>query len=458
MNDTEKIDELMEELDNIEKENEDAVPVITKEYNIGDEEPTTEQEKTKIMEEIQENIEQTPEEEPKQEEPEITPLPDKDKKKKKLMIILIAATVALIIAIILLSIFVHPKKDKGKSVAKNDTISYEDYKKVITDYGDAVTAAFKELRTKNPHVTNVQIEDLDIEYKEHDVKCKDVHFNNDKTVYLNDCQIKGYNNQFKFHYGEKETEDNKYKIYVYKAKDSNYYDSTMDKDIFDEYIERRGKENVEIVKEIICKTEECKFLTPWEDEKRIHYILEDDGKTYLCNFKNDTKTQLRNLSLSKNDYYIGKFIYNKNDLRLITMSKNDLTTHKTYLGLYSVTKDKMLYEPQFDTYMPKTDNLTKRGYIAFKIEGQEKSTMYIINANTGEKIKEIEVPGNNIDIEDFDEGREQYIIHYKDHEMYYLDIGFNKVEIKTDPPKENTETTNKENTENTENSETTNKE
>ena len=85
MNDTEKIDELMTELDNIDKENQEGdVPVITKEYNIGDEEPTTEQEKTKIMEEIQENVEQAPVEEPKQETPEMTPLPNKDKKNKKL--------------------------------------------------------------------------------------------------------------------------------------------------------------------------------------------------------------------------------------------------------------------------------------------------------------------------------------------------------------------------------------
>ena len=453
MNDTEKIDELMEELDNIEKENEDSVPVITKEYNIGDEEPTTEQEKTKIMEEIQENIEQAPpEEENKEEPPKITPLPDKEKNKKKLMIILIVATVALIIAIILLSIFVHPKKDKGKTVTKNDVISYEEYKKVITDYGDAVTAAYKELRQKNKNVTNVQIEDLDIQYKEHKVNCKDVHFNNDKTVYLNDCQIKGYDNQFKFHYGEKETEDNKYKLYIYKYKDSEYYTSTTNKDNIDNVKEKNGEDAITLIKTIICKTPDCKFYVPYDDDKHLNYLFTDDNKTYLCNFKNENKVQLKNLY--KDDIGIRRFVYNdKNEIKTIVIEKHDKDNQKSYLGLFHISKDKVVIEPEYDVYEPTTDNMKKRGYIAFKKKIEDdRSKLYIFNATTGEKVKEQEMAGEIRSVSDVSEGKKKYEICVQ-YGCFHLDENFNVVKVEQEQ-ENNTETSNTENTENTESTNT----
>ena len=430
MNDTEKIEELMTELDNIDKENQEGdVPVITKEYNIGDEEPTTEQEKTKIMEEIQENIEQTPEEEGKDEKPELTPLPDKEKKNKKLMIILIVATVALLIAIILLSIFVKPedKKEKPKQTVKDDVISYEEYKKIITAYGDSVTKAYKELKQKNKNITNVTTEDLDIDYKDHEVTCKEMHFNYDKTVFLDDCKIKGYESQYNFHYGEKETEDNKYKVYIYKIGDVYGYD--FDKDRIDNYnSNERNKDKMEIIKTLPCKDNKCEISIPSSSNKNAqHFIMYNNNAYYLYSFNNESKKELK--ELSKLSLRFGDFIYtDKGTLKLIYLY--DKETEK--IGIYNAIKDKIIAECIYRIDIT-TDYMKKAGYRALVKASDDNfnEELYIINESTGDLVKKIKAAGRVHNIYDQDlDGKHYYMLSDDQNTDYYKD-NFEKVPNKT---------------------------
>ena len=380
MNDTEKIEGLINELEEIEEEQKDNVPVITKEYNIGDEEPTTEQERTKIMESIQENIEQEPVEEQKEENPVLIPLPDKNKKKKKLIaIILIVAIVILIIAIICLSIFVKPNEKKGKSKenTKDDVISYEEYKTAIKGYGDAVTKAYKELKQKNKNITNVTIEDLEIEYKDYEVTCNDVHFNYDKSVYLNDCLIKGYENKYNYHYGEKESEDSKYKIYLYTINDTLNYAVDMDAiDRIKEDIEINKREDrIELKRTITCKEKEYKVFINYKNNK--DYIIYDDGKYTLYNITNDSKNILSNME--KEEVQAIEFIEKNNKLFLLAIRAGS----EGKIGYYHVGKEKYITKADYNRDYT-TDNMREQGYLALSKDIDSGVLLVVINQVTGD--------------------------------------------------------------------------
>ncbi|MDO4996441.1 MAG: hypothetical protein Q4E69_04615, partial [Bacilli bacterium] len=240
MNDTDKIDELIEEMkeynemiDNNKKKNQDFVEYEeevteedlekTKENIIEYEEKITEDDigKTKVItgtvseDKIDTNTDNNSSSELSEEEKK------EDMKFNRTVIITIVVVCVIGILVLIFLIVLAKNRSKTISISDSDIISKSEYKEIIKEYGDLLTDNVKEyMLAYNNKVPTYEEISTKTNYK-HKINCSKTNVNYDGSIYLDDCLIDNYTNKYKYTYGKyleeiKEDTSNNKKIYIYK--------------------------------------------------------------------------------------------------------------------------------------------------------------------------------------------------------------------------------------------------
>ena len=394
MNDTNHIDELIEEMkeynemiDNNKNKNQDIVEYEeevteedlekTKENIIEYEEKITEDDigKTKVItgtvseEKIDTNTDNNSSSELSEEEKK------EDKKFNRTVIITIVVVCVIGILVLIFLIVLAKNRSKTISISDSDIISKSEYKEIIKEYGDLLTDNVKEyMLAYNNKVPTYKEISTKTNYK-HNINCSKTNVNYDGSIYLDDCLIDNYTNKYKYTYGKyleeiKEDTSNNSKIYIYKnnnSKEYNYYALNNTTDI----------EGIELIDTYTCSSDECRgYNTSTKNNKDVVIY---DGSYYLYNPITKVKNEVTGLST---DIYL--FI----DL----MTRSDGTSYALYLtrsdgagAFYRIDKKALVTDYLYSSNTT-TNKLLESGYFAGVKELKSNNGVYIIHQNTGEEV------------------------------------------------------------------------
>lgn len=214
-------------------------------------------EKEEVKEEIkEESIEE------KIKKVEKTPKKDKKKNKKKLIIIISIISIILIIGIIILCIFLGKDKKEEKKVSI-------DYQRVINNYGDSVTKIVEEYMETNEDVPTWQYVIENLDYDKYKVNCSTHDIYSDGSIYLSGCKVN--NKKIKYTYGKEQEE-------IKEGKTINIYKQNSNSNII--YSSNNGS----LVGTIICKTEECEYISAYDN----YVLIKEENKYYLYDYTNNS--------------------------------------------------------------------------------------------------------------------------------------------------------------------------
>ena len=391
MNDTEHIDELIEEMseynkmiENNKKRDQEIVEYEekieeddlekTKENIMEYEEKVTEEDlgKTKVLdgdvseEKIDTNTNNNSSNNKKDDE--------EDKKFNRTVIITIVCVVVACILVLIFLIVLSKNRSKIVSISDSDIISKSEYKEVIKEYGDLLTSNVKEyMLAYNNKVPTFKEVSEKTSYK-HKVVCSKTNVNYDGSIYLDDCLIDNYTNKYKYSYGKyleeiKEDTSNNKKIYIYKNnnnKEYNYYALNNEVSI----------DGVELVGTYTCSSDECKgYNTATKNNKEVVIY---DSSYYLYNPISKNKEEITGLS---NEIYMFIDLYTRSDgsSYALYVTKND-----GHGAFYRVDK-KVLITDYLYSSSSTTERLLEAGYFA-GVKESKNSSVSIIHQNTGEEV------------------------------------------------------------------------
>lgn len=370
MEDEKQVEELEEE---IEKFNEMLDDTSSEEQNIIEYEVPVQEETTEEVEEVPEGVEDTSTDNSFIEEvSDNKDIKDNKNNKKKYIIIGIIVLIILLIIISCL-IFIKPKKN---TVVKEDTLTEEEYKKILDKYADATNLAIDNYMKENNNTipSFIDIEDI-IYYPNYDIKCEKSIINYDGSLYLDNCSIKGIKSKYKYTYGElkEEPEESKTEIYIYQNifDNSNYYYASNSKYDFEE-------EYPKLVDTYYCSSDNCiGYQSNASNNKEV--VIYDDGY-YLYNPNSKDKTKLNGVGNSKY-LYVDMITDKNNDSYALYFQKDDGVG-----AFYLIKKDKFVTDFSYDGNTT-TSNMINKGYFAAIVTKRNTSQVVLLNQTTGEVVK-----------------------------------------------------------------------
>lgn len=297
-----------------------------------------------------------------------------DKKFNRTVIITIVCVCVVGILVLIFLIVLSKHRSKTVSIKDDDIISKSEYKEIIKEYGDLLTDNVKEyMLAYNNQVPTFEEASNKTNYK-HKVVCTKNNVNYDGSIYLDDCLIDNYTNKYKYTYGKyleeiKEDTSNNKKIYIYKNnrdKEYNYYALNNTIDI----------ENIELVDTYTCSSDECKgYNTSTKNNKDV--VLYDNAY-YLYNPISKSKNEITGLST---DTYMFIDLMTRSDGSSYALY---LTKSNGYGAFYRVDK-KVLVTDYLYSSNTTTEKLLEAGYFG-GVKESKNSSVSIIHQNTGEEV------------------------------------------------------------------------
>ena len=377
MNSTEKIDEIINELqdsvDNKENTTLDQTKIAP---------PIEEIEKTlTIKKEPPKKVVTKSKKNKKEDTQELQEIPVVRKRKKKrrvnkdiLLIVFLILLIIVAIASVYLAINIQNVK-RQQSISDDTTITKSAYESIIYKYGEAVTLAVDDYMNAN-NMKVPSFEDIkdDIYFPSSKVTCEQSVVNYDGSVYLSGCSIKGYTKQYNYEYGELKTEmkasDSEIYIYhaVYSNGDTDYYYASNTPYDFDD--------NPKLVDTYSCQSNNCIGYASYANHNKEVVIF--DEEYYLYNQNNKEKTAINNIGNSKYEDVELILDKNYNVFALFLINSN----HKG--AFYINNKETIITDFEYDSPTTPT-SLIEKGYLAANQIINNDISVYLINQITGEQ-------------------------------------------------------------------------
>jgi len=298
-----------------------------------------EETKEEVEEKKEEVTEDTKEIIEKQEE-----IIEKTNNKKKIVIItLISLFFAIGLILVLLFVFNNEEKEEIEI----------DYKKVITEYGDAVKLEVDKYINESNEIPSWNKISKLVKHKKYKVSCKTNKIYEDGSVYLNNCTVDG--TKIKYSYGKKQEEKKEgKKISIFKTSNGEYIGS---------------ESNGTLVATITCETLECEYVDAFDK----YVLVKEKDKYYLYDYEN-------------NILEYGPFNINLNENNLLTYNNKlygVVYIEENTTNIYSLASNKELKNikgfllTSEEGFSPSI--MYKYGYVIFDNNGISN----FINLNTG---------------------------------------------------------------------------
>lgn len=340
---------------------------------------------------------------------------NKKKITKKVLdgIIVLGAVFLFMIGFLLSGVTIKKNSDYA---GKYKTLSEEEYKTIVKEYGDAATKVVEEYMKNNFN----QLPEFDaiasnINIPNYSVSCSNRQVNTDGTIYLSNCTVRGYVSHYDYHYGtkgeatdkkvtNKTTDASSNKIYIYRAFDSDgaFSYRTDTKEI--------KSDRVEYVDTYTCLSDDCSS-THYGPNSCQYVGIIDTGMFYLYNplTKNKDSVNLGNI----NSNYDVSIITNSNNIPVdLFVKKYDENKISGKGAFYSLNAKRYLtdYEYSYSKTMPL---FVEKGVLAASKEeynnNTHKDTLYFINESTGAVISTYD---NILDLNKVIIGDRQFIYAY----------------------------------------------
>ena len=355
MKDEDKIDELINEIESYND-------MLDNNKNINPDEEVIKEEKEVVKEE-----------KPKIDLDEI--LDEKKEDNRIILTVCISVVSFLILILIIFLVTGILTKEKEPKKIETKVLTKEMYKTILDGYSEAVTKAVNNYMEKN----NKLVPDFlsikeDIYFPSYDVSCAHSIVNYDGSIYLSNCTIKGYENKYKYTYGElkEKPKESENQIFIYKSAEDveSYYASNYKYDFDTEY--------PKLIDTYDCENKECRgYVSNTLNNKDVVIY---DSKYYLYNFNTHKKQELSGIG-KKNYVSIDSILDDNSNTYALYVRQND------GLGaFYLVNKKKLVTDFKYnDNSTVKT--MVSHGYFAGVKVTKNSYCIDIINQNTGEVFK-----------------------------------------------------------------------
>ena len=271
-----------------------------------------------------------------------------DQTKNKKVIIIISIIFSLIVSALICLLFLKNNNKEIEDVKLN-------YKSILNEYGNLLKKTIVDYIEINDEVPSWNILSENTNYKKHTIICNIHDIYEDGSIYLNGCKIDG--KDIKYSFGNQKQQ--------IKGKEINIYKNETEENTF---IYNEEVSDI-LVGTLTCKTEDCEFISAYED----YVLIKELDDFYLYNYiKNDITFGPFDISDVGNDMLVYEnilygILYKKDN-------KQNIYSIKTDKSFDNINGNLLLLGDNFD---PKL--MYKYGYAIFETD---KGNTFI-SLNTG---------------------------------------------------------------------------
>ena len=336
---------------------------------------------------------------------------DKKRLTKKIVdgVIVLGAVILFSIGFLFSNVIIKKNNDY---IGNYKTLTEEEYKTIVKEYGDAATKIVEEYKKDNdnelPIFDHISSK---IKIPNYSVSCSNRQVNPDGSVYLANCTVRGYVSHYDYEYGEYvDYQKASGKLYFYKQIRGN-----DDFIVVSDTNKKEETNNYVLLDEYSCKASYCiAFYKPANNCSYV--VIFDDGKRFLYDTVTKESIVIDDLSIPATSS-IGIIA---NSLGVPTnISLVDGMNKLAYINV--ATKQRIT---DFDEFIDVTNSsLVDNGILAMK--KQSSNNIYFLSNINGQLIKQID---DSIDFAYKNvNGINLLSIYYKDLKYSLLDSSFNNL-------------------------------